>query len=113
VDIDLAPVRAPRLDKASGRRAVHCLSAHACALPRCNCREEMTQGGYHVNYIDLRILSVVVGDDPHDGHPGGSAGWADTIERLAQSLALIVRCPLLNTFSCFRQPQQFGAMLLG
>jgi hypothetical protein len=34
-------------------------------------------------------MSVVVGDDPHDGHPGGSAGWADTIERFAQNLALM------------------------
>src|SRR6266540_4217395 len=92
-------------------RSIVC--THACALPRCNCPEEMTQGGYHVNHIDLRKLSVVVGNDPHDGHPGGSAGWADTIERLAQNLALIVRCPLLDAFSCYRQPQQFGAMLLG
>src|SRR6185503_4042912 len=51
--------------------------------PRCNCREEMTQGRYHVNYVDLRKLSVVVGNDPHDGRPGGGAGWADTIERRA------------------------------
>src|SRR5215207_9807274 len=69
--------------------------------PSLGATAEMTRGDSHVNYIDMRKLSGVVGNGPHDGHPRIRATRADTIERLAQNLALMVRRPLLRALSCF------------
>src|SRR5204863_2545267 len=73
------------------KRPAAALSIACLPMPRfppCELIRRLTWQVTHVNYVDVKG-SVVLGDGPHDGHPCGSSGLANAVERRAQYLALM------------------------
>ena len=109
IDIDPAPVRAPRRDEAFGGCAIHCLcahilSAHDAALPRL-VAGKVAKLAPHVNYIDFKtrqLLSAIVSITAiHAAAPARP----DAIERLAHDLALVARRRLFDALPRSGQAQ--------